>query len=162
MSTSTRKFALAYVVLVGLPIVGLLGTLRQGRHLSAPIGMDGNWVLQGKWTDLPCGMSAVPPESAVLNLSQSGPKFELSLPNGLHTEESGTITGTNLKATLSLSPEAKSECSPNQSVSLLATLNKDARPRTLEGTMMLEGCTSCSPVPFTAVRQKPVVKKGAH
>ena len=149
-------------MLVGLPILGLLGVLRQGRNLSAPVGMDGNWVIQGDLSGLPCGITDVAAEDAVLKVSQSGQKFELSLPNGLKTQESGTLDGTNLKARLVPAFQTKSSCDRNQTVTLVATLNKDVRPRTLEGSMVVDGCTSCAPVPFTAVRQKPVAKKEAH
>jgi len=162
LATTTRKFAVAYVMLVGLPILGLLGVLRHGRNLSAPVGMDGNWVMQGNLSSLPCGLPDVAPEDAVLKISQSGQKFELTLPNGLKTQESGTLDGTSLNARLVPPLQSKLNCRQNQTVTLVANLNKDERPRTLEGSLVVDGCTSCSPVLFTAVRQKPVAKKGAH
>ncbi len=36
MSPSNRKFVLAYILLVGLPLLGLIGVLRAGRNLAAP------------------------------------------------------------------------------------------------------------------------------
>jgi hypothetical protein len=161
LATTARRFTFAYLMLVGLPIAGLFGVLRHGRSLAAPVSIDGNWTLQSDTTALPCGMN-VQPEDAVLNISQSGQRFELALPNGLRTKESGTLDGTSLKATLAAAGQARPDCSKDQSATFVATLNRDSRPRTLSGTITIDSCPSCAAIPFTAVRQKVVAKKGGH
>src|SRR5947208_1597871 len=103
MSTTNSRFLLAYVLLVGLPVAALLGVLKHGKTLTAPKSVDGSWQFQSGWNELgalPCG-TATNPEDAVLNISQSGKNFELTLPNGFHTQAFGRIEGETLKATLS-------------------------------------------------------------
>ena len=46
MSPTNRNFVMAYIVLVGLPLLGLVGVLRNGRALSAPVSVEGRWTFQ--------------------------------------------------------------------------------------------------------------------
>jgi hypothetical protein len=165
MSTTNAKFLMAYVLLVGVPLGALVGVLKHGKTLTAPKSVDGNWQFQSGLNELgllPCGL-ALNPEDAVLNITQSGKNLELSLPNGFHTETSGTIDGMTLKATLmpAIQPKAAG-CGNDKSVRLVASLDTGVRPRTLSGTVAVDGCLSCSPIGFVAVPQRAAVKKGAH
>lgn len=131
------------------------------------MSVDGSWLLQGNLTELaalPCGTTGASPEdAAVLNISQSGKGFELSLPNGFRTETSGMIDGTTLKATLTPAVQPRSAgCGKDRAVTLIASLNPDAKPKTLAGTIAVDGCPTCAPVNFMAVRQIPMAKKGGH
>jgi hypothetical protein len=165
MSTNNIKFLLAYVLLVGLPIAALVGVLKHGKTLIAPKSVDGNWQFQSglsELSSLPCATSSIP-EDAALNISQSGRNFELTLPNGFHTQAFGTIEGMTLKATLSPAAQPKvAGCQSDKTVTLHANLNTDVRPRTLSGTMALDGCPTCSEIAFLVVPQRAPVKKGAH
>ena len=40
MSPANRKFVIAYILLVGLPLLGLFGILRMGRKLVAPVSVN--------------------------------------------------------------------------------------------------------------------------
>jgi hypothetical protein len=40
-----RSLVVAYVCLVGLPVLGLLDILQAGRHLTPPISVAGTWTL---------------------------------------------------------------------------------------------------------------------
>jgi hypothetical protein len=40
---SKRKLIVAYVLLVGVPLLGLLGIVRAGQHLTPPISVGGTW-----------------------------------------------------------------------------------------------------------------------
>jgi len=165
LSRKNRNFVIAYILLVGLPIAGLLGVLKHGRSLTAPVSVDGNWQLQGNLPELaalPCGISSPASDEPVLSISQSGRNFELNLPNGFRTETSGMIDGTTLKATLTPAVQPRAlGCGKDRAVTLIASLNPDAQPKTLEGTIAVDGCPTCTPIKFVAVRQKPAVK-GAH
>ncbi len=81
MMHSNRNFIIAYILLVGLPILGLVGILKTGRGKSAPISVDGTWTFQAdpsRLAALPCGKSLATSDLAI---SQSGESFTLSLPN---------------------------------------------------------------------------------
>src|SRR2546430_13404224 len=84
MSKANRDFIIAYVVLVGLPILGLVGVLKTGRTLGAPFSVDGTWKLQAdavRLQALPCGKSLASPDIA-MSVSQSGANFTLDLVSG--------------------------------------------------------------------------------
>jgi hypothetical protein len=165
MSAQNIKFLVIYVLLVGVPVAALIGVLKHGKTLTAPKSVDGNWQFQSglsEMSSLPCGTPANA-DDAVLNISQSGKNFELTLPNGFHTETFGTIDGMTLKATLSPAVQPKvAGCQSDKSVTLIASLNTDVRPRTLSGTMALNGCPTCSQIAFLVTPQRAPVKKGAH
>jgi|HubBroStandDraft_6_1064221.scaffolds.fasta_scaffold223127_1 hypothetical protein len=167
MSRTSRNFIIAYAVLVGLPIVGLVGILKSGRTLAAPISVDGVWKLQ---TDpvhlaaLPCGKTlAISPEAA-LAISQSGRNFTLSLSDGPKSAASGVLDGTSLKASLVPSAPWSEEagCGSGHEISLVATVDPKANPRSLEGTLSVDHCPPCAPVEFRAVRLATPVKKGSY
>ena len=166
INSKNRNFVIAYILLVGLPIGGLVLVLKHGRTLTAPVSVDGNWQLQGNLSDLAALACATPlptAEDAVLTISQSGKNLVVALPNGFRTETSGLIDGTTLRATLSPAVQPRGAgCGQDRSLTLVASLNLGAHPKTLEGTIGVDECPTCNPVNFTAVRQVPAAKKGAH
>jgi hypothetical protein len=153
MAHTNRNFVIAYILLVGVPLLALAGVLRSGRSLIAPFSVDGTWKLDA---------GAIPPASApcgdffssVLNspvsISQSGTSLVIGLEGKTTT---GTLTGKTIKAQFSgaANPNA-SDCS-DRSLSLTATLDPLIEPRALSGKLSVEGCASCLPVEFRAVRQ---------
>ena len=167
MSTTTKKFLVAYVCLVLLPIAGLAGILRQGYRLTAPISVDGVWKLHANVTQLatlPCGHALASLEDPTLGISQSGRNFTLDLASGLKTKTSGVIDGARLSATMAPSDAwaGGAGCGKDRVFSLVASVNPNTDPKSLAGTLSVNDCPSCSPVEFQAVRQAPPAKKGAH
>jgi hypothetical protein len=164
MSHVHRNFILAYALLVALPVVGLIGVLKSGRRLSAPISVDGVWQLQAdpaRLAAVPCGQLLA--DTPALTISQSGRNFTLSVSNSLKSAASGVIEGTTLKASLMPSSawSAEGGCGDNRELSLVATVDPTAAPRTLVGVLSVNDCPSCASVAFRAVRQAPPTKKGA-
>jgi hypothetical protein len=167
MSRANRNFIIAYILLVGLPIVGLVGVLKTGRSLRAPISVDGVWQVQAdpvQVAALPCGKTlAYTPETA-LAISQSGKNFTLTLINGPKSTGSGVLDGTALKASVVSSAGWSDEgaCGNGRELSLVATVNPKADPRSLSGMLSVNNCPSCASVEFHAVRLPPPSKKGLH
>ena len=167
MSRTNTNFIIAYALLVGLPILGLVGILKSGRVLAAPISVDGVWKLQ---TDpvhlaaLPCGKTLASSPDAALTISQSGRNFTLSLKDEPKSAASGVLDGTSLKASLVPSAPWSEEagCGSDREISLVATVDPKANPRSLEGTLSVKQCLSCAPVDFRAVRVATPAKKGSH
>jgi hypothetical protein len=162
MSTTNRKFVLFYILLVGLPILGLIGVLRKGRSVSAPISVDGSWTIQtNSLGALPCGNSPVGSPDQTLAISQSGETFTLSLAGAQKEPIFGVLKGTILKASGPSSAwPGENGCASGHDFSLLATVDPKANPRSLSGTVSLNGCASCTPVEFLAVRQVSAEKRG--
>jgi hypothetical protein len=155
-----RNFVVAYVLLVGLPIVGLLAVLKTGRKLNAPISVDGVWRLEAdaaKLSTLPCGKALAESKDAALAISQSGTNFTLTLANGPRSDGAGTLAGTSLNASLAPSSEwsAQGNCGAERKMTLVATVDPNATPRSLTGLLSASDCPACTAVEFRAVRQAP-------
>jgi hypothetical protein len=158
MTSTTKRFAVSYIFLVFLPVLGLLGVLRQGRDLKAPVSVDGRWKLQidpAQLAALPCGKALASASDPVLAISQSGERFTLTTSGGLATASSGVIQDTTLNATLQPSDSAGNEsgCDADHSLTLIAKLDPTANPKSLSGMLSLKDCPVCAPVQFHAVRE---------
>jgi hypothetical protein len=166
MSRTNRNVVLAYAFLVILPLVGLAGILKRGHSLTAPVSIDGLWMLQfdpGQMDSLPCGkILAAIPDKAIL-ISQSGRTFVLSFPSGPKVTASGTLDGTTLRASLTQA-ESSSEtsCTGERPLSMLATVDRRADGSFLAGAFSVPNCATCTSVEFRAQRQATATPKGSH
>ena len=167
MSRANRNFIIAYILLVGLPIVGLVGVLKKGRSLTAPISVDGVWQVQAdpvRVAALPCGRTLASTPETSLAISQSGRNFTLTLVNGPKSTGSGVLDGTSLNASVVPSAAWSEEagCGNGRELSLVATVDPKTDPRSLAGKLSVNNCPSCTSVEFHAVRLAPPAKKGSH
>lgn len=163
---NNRNFLLAYILLVGLPLAGLVGVIKSGHKLTAPVSVDGTWNLQvdaERLASLPCGKALADAPETTLAISQSGKNFTLSLANGPKSTASGVIEGTAVKASITPAPDwsAQTGCG-GQELTLVATVDTNAAQRTLAGEISASHCASCSPIEFHATRQNPPVRRGLH
>jgi hypothetical protein len=153
MSHSNRNFVIAYILLVGLPLLGLVGVLRSGRSLTAPFSVDGAWkfdVGAAHLSAAPCGdfLSAV--SNSPVSISQSGASLVIGLGGKTTT---GTLAGKTIKAQFAGAENPNARDCKDRTLALTATLDPLTEPRTLSGKLSVEGCDSCAPVEFHAVRQ---------
>lgn len=167
ISSTNRNFVIAYIILVGMPLLGLAGILRSGRGLSAPISVDGVWKLSTDTANQPsgrCGKSLASLQDWLLTISQSGKELVVSLNNGSSATGSGVIEGTTLNATVPLREASANEpgCAIDGVLTLSATINPKAEDRSMQGTISVSGCTSCSGVKYQAVRQTRSARTEAH
>ena len=166
ISPSNRKFLIAYLLLVGLPLLGLAGILKAGRTLSTSISVDGNWKFEtdpAKLAALPCMQSFTSLQDSVVNISQSGKELVLLRDQGGKTAGSGVIEDTTVTAMLPQPVASLGEgaCQSN-GLRLLATVDPKAKPKSMVATVSLNGCASCTAIEFRAVRQVNPGKKEAH
>jgi hypothetical protein len=166
MAHNNRNFILAYTLLVALPIVGLIGILKSGRKLIAPISVDGVWNLQldaSQLSSLPCGKTLADAPETALAISQSGKNFILNLNNGPKSVSSGVLEGTAIKALIVPAPvwSAEAGCSGRE-LSLVATVDPKSDPRSLSGSLSVSDCPSCGSVDFRATRQAAPARRGSH
>ncbi len=165
MTHSNRNFLFAYLLLVALPVVGLAGVLRSGRNLSAPISVGGTWKINtspDQLAGIPCGKSLLAPNSA-FTVSQSGRAFTLNSPNSAWSAATGTVAGNTISATLIPSALAAREngCG-DHSLSLTATVDTKASPRSLQGTLRVQDCPVCAAVDFRGIRDEQAKAKETH
>jgi hypothetical protein len=160
ISHTNRNFVIAYILLVGLPLLGLVGILRGGRSLTAPFSVDGAWKIESGVSRLPaspCGNFLSLVSNAPLSISQSGKSLVVTLTGGTKTT-TGTLDGKTVRAQFAGTVRSGADKSGaaacgDGSLTLAATLDPLAEPRTLSGTLSIEGCGSCTPLEFHAVRQ---------
>jgi hypothetical protein len=165
MSHTSRNFVVAYILLVGLPLLGLAGVLRSGRSLTAPVSVDGVWKLEadaGRLSVPSCDKSVSAFSSLVI--SQSGKSFVLTFNNPSKTVSSGVLEGKNLRALVEpvRDPSGKSGCGDDPPLTLTATVDPNTEPRSMTGLLSVNGCSSCVPAKFHAVRQPRAAGGGAH
>jgi len=153
---------------VGLPLLGLVGILRSGRSLTAPFSVDGAWKIEsgsGRLPASPCSNLLSSVSNTPLSISQSGRILVVTLGGGMKTT-TGTLDGKTLKAQFAGADRSGADQSGaavcgDGSLTLTATLDPLAQPRTLSGTVAVNGCGSCAPLEFHAVKQ-PRSAGGTH
>ena len=161
---ANRNFIIAYIFLVGLPLLGLVGVLKTGRNLTAPASVDGTWKVEAA-TDpqaasaSSCGNYYSAITSQPLSISQSGPNLVIALAGGTRTT-AGTIEGKTLTAQFRGGDGSRGACA-DRSLNLTAALDSQAEPRTLLGTIRVENCAACL-LQFHAVRQPRAAAGGTH
>lgn len=167
ISPVNRNFIVAYTLLVGLPLLGLAAVLRAGRGLSAPISVDGVWKFSTDSANLPagqCSKSLAWLQDSLVTVSQSGKGLTLSLNNGSRAVGSGVIEGTSLNVAVPLREVSANQpgCGSNVVLTLTGTIDAKIQPRSMLGTVSVNGCSSCSSVKYRAVRQTRSAGADAH
>jgi hypothetical protein len=155
---SKRKLIIAYICLVGMPLLGLLGILRAGQQLTPPVSVGGAWSLEanfgalgsGSCTDLLTSVS-----QPFLSIYQSGANLVFTLNNPQKTALPGTIQGAELTMSRDDAPvsTATGACTNPQSIQLNGTVGNQGGQRVLKGILTIQGCAACQPILFRAVRQ---------
>jgi hypothetical protein len=151
---TNRNFVIAYILLVGLPLLALAGVLRSGRSLKAPFSVDGAWKVDAGanhsaasgCADLLSSVSTSP-----LSISQSGTSLVVTLGNGKTT--TGNLNGKTVRAQFSGTGNPNAADCSDRSLSLTATLDPLTEPRTINGQISIDGCDTCAPLEFRATRQ---------
>ncbi len=165
MSHTSRNFVVAYVLLVGLPLLGLAGVLRTGRTLVAPISVDGVWKIEADTSRLagqPCAKTVSSLSNTSVVISQSGKSLALSFNNASKTTASGTIDGKSVKASVDLARDASDNGCGDQPLAMTATIDPKSEPKSLSGALSLNACPSCVPVEFHALKQPRAASGGTY
>jgi hypothetical protein len=134
-------------------VLGLVGILKSGRSLKAPFSVEGAWKIESRNPSAsPCSDFLSSISNAPLSISQSGKSLVIGLSGGTKTT-TGTLDGKIITAQFSSIDRSSTALCGDHNLTLTATLDPLAEPRTLSGTLAIEGCTSCPPMEFRAVRQ---------
>lgn len=154
---SKRKLIVAYICLVGTPLLGLLGILRAGQHLTPPVSVGGAWYLEadsGALASGPCRDLLASVSQPFLSIFQSGTNLVFSLNNPQKTTLPGTIQGAEVTMSREDAPVAgeTGACADPQAIQLKAAVGNQDGQRVLTGTLAVQGCAACQPIQFRAVR----------
>lgn len=160
MSSSNRTFVLAYIFLVGVPVLALVGILKSGRQLAAPPSVDGSWKIEarGAGPASACNSFLSSAVNSPLSISQSGASLVVGI-NGGDKTTMGKLEGKTIKAQFAGTDDAPN-CA-DRNLTLTATLDPQADPRTLQGTLSVANCPACS-LDFHASRQPRTAAGGGH
>lgn len=165
MSPVTRNFMVCYLCLVVLPVVSLVGILKTGSRLKAPILVEGVWDLQSPAEGvaaLLCRQSVPNSQTVSIAISQSGRYLTLSVKPEITAGARGLVEGTLIQA--SLSPHAQvsnqSGCAPDRRLTLTAAIS--ANEGSMTGALSVDDCSSCKPVEFRALRRPAPEPKRAN
>ena len=153
MTHTNRNFLFAYIFLVALPIAGLVGILKSGRHLTAPFSVDGTWkMVSSQPVASACSDFFSSVSNSPLSISQSGKSLVVTLNGGTKTT-SGILDGKIITAQIPGSDKSGAAQCGDSNLNLIANLDPLTEPRTISGTIAVEGCASCAPMQFRAARQ---------
>lgn len=136
-----------YVLLVGAPLLGLLGILRAGERIVPPHHVGGEWAIDPAFAAAlraACPDVAFPAAGPALGVSQSGTRAVLTLNDTATTTLDARLEGESLTA---IADERSTAC--GGALRLAATLRPDPRGPELSGTVSVPGS---APVPFRATR----------
>jgi hypothetical protein len=156
MSTTYLKFAIAYVALVALPIVGLFGVLRAGHNVKAPVHVDGRWNLHTDHDSvLPLNCTDTDSSNfpSVLTISQSGRYISVQFSRIPGLTASGTFDGDTLHVAGSAAQPSPG-CTKG-SLALVGTLDPGPGTTSFTGTLSTPDCQACPRLSFRATRQLP-------
>src|SRR6266852_1824878 len=130
MSHTNRNFVIAYILLVGLPLLALAGVLKSGRSLNAPFSVDGAWKLDAgaaHASAAPCTDFLSSVSNSPLSISQSGTSLVINLRGNTTT---GILPGNTIMAQLVADNNSSaSDCSVPR-LALTPTLDPLTEPRT--------------------------------
>jgi hypothetical protein len=166
MSSARRRFVIVYILLVGVPLLGIVGVLKAGRHLTAPISVNGTWSVSADSAPLspgPCGEGSSLSHSSLV-ISQSGKNLSLAFDGSARASGDGSLEGATVKAPLQLMRDASrgAGCAAAQPLTLTASVNPQSDPRSLTGSITVDGCAACAPVAFHALLQPRTKPEGVH
>lgn len=142
-----NNLTLAYILLVGVPLLILAGTLRAGRNLTAEPAVFGEWMVERTPNSTPIGKcTALFAETGqtTLVVDQTGTTVSISFGDPRKTTFSGTLKNGRIAA--------QGECGGTESIRLEADVTGKPGQRSLQGRLWVEGCDSCAPVAFRASR----------
>lgn len=162
VSSTNGRFVIAYIFLVGVPLLCLAAVLKSGRGIGAPISIDGTWNVEANLSSVgnrSCASAVSSVLSSPLFISQSGLKLVVSSAKA-KTASLATIDGTRINA--ALVPATDSGCGSDQTLTLVADVNPNTTPKTLQGRLTSSDCTSCAPIEFRATRQAKPQAAGGH
>ena len=150
------RAVLLYLVLVGLPVLGICGLLRVGQTLSAPISLAGRWNAQLSVAS-PLGSSVggplIHPGPTVLSISQSGSQVFLTFDDIQKTTLIGNIQDLTIDA--SFIPESATDTSGSATTTIYfqGRIDRQTEPNRLLGVLKFDRGPVRTELPLTALRQ---------
>jgi hypothetical protein len=151
---------LLYLLLVGIPVLGLSGLMRLGRRLNPPISVAGTWSMQTNSRAVgasPCVDPFARTVHLVLTITQSGTHLLLRLNDEEGSIMTGEIYGPNLSAKTLVRPDSPLvDVSSRNPTAILfnAAVDRRTQPDRLVGQLNFSDLPPCGNLAFTATRDR--------
>lgn len=121
------KLLISYLLLVGVPILGVFGLLRLGANLAAPVAVAGEW-LPSEAASGGCMSGLVWEQPPKMTIAQSGRLLVVSLSDANHSVLTGKLDG------LAISAESDSR------LWLSAAVDRSADPYRMQVELTVSDC----------------------
>lgn len=150
------KAFLQYLVLIGVPLLGLLAVLHYGNRLQAPIFIGGTWVIDPPDLEIPqpvCTPFGFATGRQEMTFSQSGRYVEVRFDDP-DSHAAGKLDGLTLIAEGRTSGSAMDGTCPEQTA-VEVQLHFESGIEASDGFVgqwILADCESCPPLSFTGER----------
>jgi|GEM_PF-4935957 len=136
------RTVLSYLILVGLPLLGLVAVIEKGKALHPPMAVGGDWKaeLDQAPDGASCSSRRLSP-AFTIQMVQSGTQLTLLLKEGADAELRGKISSARISAR-----------DRDLSVEFQAEVEKGERGDRLSGTLSLSECRESGTIRFAAVK----------
>jgi hypothetical protein len=138
-----NNLTFGYVLLVGIPLTILIGTLRAGAYLSAPPAVSGAWTVEPAPNKRAGPLADANPPT--LNIYQTGADLLIAFNDPPQTTLAGHLANGRIAA-------ASSTLGRGTALRLEAALTAKPGHRSMQGRLLFDGCAACAPVPFRATK----------
>jgi hypothetical protein len=146
----------SYLLFVGVPLAGLLGVLRLGQGLEAPLAVHGAWAVQ----PMPalgrvCTRYLLSQSDSSLTISQSGRELTAALGARREVALRGALEGNAFALEGVIQPGATPRhvaCTVGDTVRLEGRVSSAAPLRELEARLWFSACGDCGPTEFRVAR----------
>jgi hypothetical protein len=151
------RHIVAYLLFVGGPLLGLLGVLRVGRGIDAPMAVHGTYAVVPHDSSLPgCYRYLLAANDSTLRLRQSGAQLTATLGPEQEVVLRGALTGEHVRLGGVIEAVAADSvsCREGDALRVTARVIRDARSTRLDGELEASGCTECGPMRITGTRPR--------
>jgi hypothetical protein len=146
-----RRLLIEYLLMVGVPLLLLLGVLQRGRGLSAPSSVDGSWRLEvdgSPGSTSPCEQTLDALDGSVIEITQSGNYLDALAGNG---EETTALRGREEGTSLWLESVRRQDSVLNgEMLRLTGEVMNVSGSRIIRGTVLMPRQVDCAPRGFQA------------
>ena len=146
-----NRLTLGYVLLVGVPLLFLVATLRAGGSLAAPPSVGGEWLIETASSENTCLAPLVSSRQPALTVYQSGTELSIVANDARRVTFTGELKDRNITGTALYKDDA-ARCGREMLIHLNATLVGRPGKGALQGQFLVNDCDSCPPVSFRATK----------
>lgn len=145
----SRRLFVEYLLMVGVPLILLLGVLHQGRTLKAPTEIQGSWkfALNGSTPMGSCDPGAWDVDGFAMSISQSGSYLSATMFSSGQRELRGRSEGSDLWFE---SVELNGPSLSSDLLRLTGTVKNENGRKLIRGTLLMPRRVDCAPVGFEA------------